>query len=229
MTFVFGEVWARPGLTRRERRLVTLPCVAAADAQQPIEDHVYAALNSGDLNVDELLELVLHFAVYCGWPKASNLEGHVRRQWVRVQTEQGREPAPLEPLPNATLGLADWDARIARGKKEFEDVNLVSAPGQETPYQHAGILNFVFGHVWMRPHLDRRARRFVTIPCVGLDDAPMPILSHVGSALKSGDITKPEMDEAILQFSAYYGFAKGEVLQTVADQAWASMLEEAAQ
>ena len=46
--FVFGQVWPRPGLSRRDRRWITLTCVAAADAPQPIDDHVYAALNSGD-------------------------------------------------------------------------------------------------------------------------------------------------------------------------------------
>jgi 4-carboxymuconolactone decarboxylase len=217
LEFVFGQVWSRPGLGRRERRLVTLACVAAADAQQPIQGHVYAALKSGDLTIEEMLEVVLHFAVYCGWPKASNLEMHVRQQWGRVQKEAGGEVKPLPKLGNDTLGSNDWDARIARGAEEFRTVNLVPAPPQDTPYQHAGILNFVFGHVWMRPNLGRRDRRFVTVPCVGLDDAPIPIQAHVTSALNSGDITKAEMDELILHFSAYYGFPKGEVLQATAD------------
>ena len=76
-------------------------------------------------------------------------------------------------------------------------MNLVPAPGRDSPYQHAGILNFVFGHVWQRPGLGRRDRRFLTVACVGVDEAPIPILSHVGSALGSGDITKSEMDELI--------------------------------
>jgi 4-carboxymuconolactone decarboxylase len=222
LEFLFGQVWSRPALGRRERRLVTLACVAAADAQQPIEDHVYAALNSGDLSIEELLEVVLHFAVYCGWPKASNFEMHVRAQWARVQQERGQDPQPLPVPSHDTLGTSDWGARLAGGAKEFADVNLVPAPPGDTPYQHAGILNFVFGHVWMRPDLGRRDRRFVTVACVGLDDAPTPIQAHVGSALASGDLTKLEMDELILHFSAYYGFAKGEVLQATADAAWAA-------
>ena len=52
LNFVFGEVWSRPGLGRRERRWVTLACVAAADSPQPIEDHAYAAMNSGDCSVN---------------------------------------------------------------------------------------------------------------------------------------------------------------------------------
>ncbi|MFI5047994.1 MAG: carboxymuconolactone decarboxylase family protein [Acidimicrobiia bacterium] len=220
--FVFGQVWSRPGLTRRERRWVTLTCVAAADAQPPMEEHVYAALSSGDIEVEALLEFVLHFAVYCGWPKASNIEGHIRRQWARVQEERGGPVVPLPTLDNATLGPNDWDARIERGAQEFRDVNLVGAPPPDTPYSHAGILNFVFGHVWMRPGITRRERRLITVACVALDDAPTPLWAHVTSALHSGDITKPEMDELALQFSVYYGFAKGQALADMAEEAWAS-------
>ncbi len=45
--------------------------------------------------------------------------------------------------------------------------------------------------------------------------------SHVGAALHSGDITKVEMDEIVVQFSAYYGFAKGEALSEIVETAWA--------
>ena len=72
--FVFGKVWARPGLSRRDRRFVTLACVCAADAVASIDEQVYAALASGDITLEEMLEFVLHFAVYCGWPKGSQAE-----------------------------------------------------------------------------------------------------------------------------------------------------------
>lgn len=218
--FVFGEIWSRPGLSRRNRRWVTLTCVGAAVAPRAIDEQVYAALNSGDMTLDEMLEFVLHFAVYNGWPKASHLEGVVRRQWARIEKDRGLERSSVEPASNDTLGLNDWDARIERGVKEFMDVNLIDAPSPDTPYIHAGILNFVFGHVWQRPGLTRRDRRFVTVASVAVNDAVTPLQSHVGSALESGDITKSEMDEVVLQLSAYSGFAKGEALQTTADEAW---------
>src|SRR5947209_583554 len=117
----FASVWGAAGLGRRERRLVTIACVAFAVTPEPITEQVYAALKSGDLTIEEMLEVVLHFAVYCGWPKASNLEMYVRQAWVRVQEEQGLEPAPLPPLraDNAELGTNDWEERIARGAEEF--------------------------------------------------------------------------------------------------------------
>jgi 4-carboxymuconolactone decarboxylase len=220
LDYLFGELWPRPGISRRERRLVTLSCAAFAVTAEPLVEHSYAALKSGDLGIEELLEVVLHFAVYCGWPKASNFEMYVRQSWVKVQQERGGDPTlPTRGIDE--LGESDWEKRLQRGAQEFRDVNLVQAPGRDTPYQHAGILNFVFGHVWMRPDLGRRDRRFVTLACVGVDEAPIPIQSHVGSALKSGDITKTQMDEVILQFRAYDSDHRADVLQATADAAWA--------
>ena len=71
---VFGELWDRPGLSRRDRRFITLACVACAAVDVPIQQHVYAALASGDLTTEEMQEVVLHVAFYAGWPKASALE-----------------------------------------------------------------------------------------------------------------------------------------------------------
>ena len=216
------EVWTRDGLGSRERRLVSIACVGFACTPEPIVDEVYAALDGGELTIDEMLEVVLHFAVYCGWPKASNLEMYVRQTWARIQEERGEDPTPLPVRPTdvTELGPDDWETRIARGEQEFRDVNHVPAPGRDSPYQHAGILNFVFGHVWQRPGLGRRDRRFLTVACVGVDEAPIPILSHVGSALESGDITRPEMDELILTFRAYDNDERADALQAAAESPW---------
>lgn len=84
---VFGELWDRPGLSRRDRRLVTLACVAAAAVEVPIEQHAYAALASGDLTREEFQEIVLHFAYYSGWPRASALEAAYYRAVARLDAE----------------------------------------------------------------------------------------------------------------------------------------------
>jgi 4-carboxymuconolactone decarboxylase len=226
--FVFGQVWPRPGLSRRDRRLVTLACVYAADATGPIDDHIYAALATGDLTLEEMGEVTLQFAVYCGWPKASQVDTTIRVQWARLHKERGEEPPPFPMLSNESLGVTDHEERLTRGAQEFLDVNFWPGPPRDSPYYHAGILNFVFGHVWQRPGLSRRDRRLVTVACVGLDDSVSPIRSHIGSALKSRDISYEEMQEVILQFSAYYGFAKGEFMNQVAAEEWARILKEEA-
>ena len=219
LDYVFAEVWNRPGLSRRDRRLVTLTCTAAADTQEPIETNVYAALNSGDLTHEELLEFVLHFAVYCGWPKASFLNGVVQRQQARICRERGIDPPAPSAIPVWEPGL-DTEVRIRGGEDCFRWINCVNAPPRDTPYTLAGILNFVFGEVWQRPGLSVRDRRIMTVAAVGLDDTIIPIRSHVYAALKSGDVTLEEMRELVLHFAVYSGWPKASFLNQVTTESW---------
>jgi 4-carboxymuconolactone decarboxylase len=213
--FVFGEVWSRPGLSRRDRRFVTLACVAAADAQAPLEQHVHAALNSGDVTISEMREAVLHFAVYAGWPKASRFNIAVDQEWAKLAEARGEPPPPPEPL--LPLGTAsDPEQRLQGGESSFKEINcLPFAPMRDNPYSGAGILNFVFGEMWLRPGLGMKERRLITVACVAFQDAEIPIMSHVYAALKSGDVSFEEMDELALQFAAYYGCAKADYLNQV--------------
>ncbi|OBB59432.1 carboxymuconolactone decarboxylase [Mycobacterium sp. 852013-51886_SCH5428379] len=219
LDFVFAEVWQRPALTRRDRRFITLPCVAAADAEEPLRDHVYAALNSGDLTIVEMQETVLHFAVYAGWPKASRFNMVVDEVWERIHRERGRQAPPPPPLLPLTTP-SDPEARLAIGEQSFKDINcLPYAPLRDNPFQGAGILNFVFGEMWLRPGLGMKERRLVTVACVAFQDAPYPIVSHVYAALKSRDLSFDEIDELALHFAAYYGWPKASHLnQVIAEQ-----------
>jgi 4-carboxymuconolactone decarboxylase len=206
------------GLSIRDRRFVTLVCVGAAVDVAAIDAHIYAALESGDFTIEQMNEFTLHFAVYCGWPRASQMEVSVRAQWQRIHDERG-EPAPAFPqLTIGDLGVADPAQRIADGIRSFEEINLVQAPPPDSPYFYAGILNYVFGHLWLRPGLTRRERRLITIPCVGVSDAIGPIWSHVTSALGSGDVSYEEMQELIAQFGADAGKKRAQVLKDVAAQ-----------
>lgn len=215
LDFVFAEVWTRPALSRRDRRFVTLACVAAADAVAPLEQHVYAALNSGDITITEMRETVLHFAVYAGWPKASLFNMVVDAQWATITAERGLpadEPEPLLPLASDS----DPEQRLLGGEESFRDINCVPyTPPRDNPYTGGGILNFVFGEMWLRPGLGTKERRLITVACVAFQDTEIPILSHVYAALKSGDLSFEEMDEVALQFAAYYGCAKADYLNTV--------------
>lgn len=215
-----ASVWQRPGLTSRDRRFVALTCICATGTVDEIDAHMYAALASGDITFDEVLEFVLHFAVYCGWPKGSQAELAARSQYARLAAERGEAADPRPDLPLESLGPQDHARRLADGERCFVDVNLLPAPARDSPYFQAGILGFVFGHLWQRPGLGRRERRLITVASVGVSEALGPIYSHVGSALESGDIDKPEMDELILQFAVYSGFPRARVLQQAADESW---------
>ena len=68
----FGEIYSRPGLDPRDRQLVTLGMLTALGGCEPqLEVHVNAALNVG-LTPEQIVEALLHSAVYCGFPRALN-------------------------------------------------------------------------------------------------------------------------------------------------------------
>ncbi|MEV0715272.1 carboxymuconolactone decarboxylase family protein [Asanoa sp. NPDC050611] len=72
VSWAFGEIYARPGLPPRDRQLVTLGMLTALGGCEPqLEVHVNASLNVG-LTAAEIVEALLHSAVYCGIPKALN-------------------------------------------------------------------------------------------------------------------------------------------------------------
>jgi 3-oxoadipate enol-lactonase / 4-carboxymuconolactone decarboxylase len=69
--YAWGEIWTRPGLDRRTRSAITLTALMAQGRLEELEIHVRAALRGG-LSADEIKEVLLHSAVYCGVPAANS-------------------------------------------------------------------------------------------------------------------------------------------------------------
>jgi 4-carboxymuconolactone decarboxylase len=67
--FAWGEIWNRPGLDRRTRSLLNLAMITALNRPHELELHVRGAVNNG-VSVDEMREVFLQTAVYCGMPAA---------------------------------------------------------------------------------------------------------------------------------------------------------------
>jgi 4-carboxymuconolactone decarboxylase len=68
--YAWGEIWTRPGLDRRTRSAVALTALVAAGRMDELPMHVRAALRNG-LSEDEIKEVLLQTAVYCGVPAAN--------------------------------------------------------------------------------------------------------------------------------------------------------------
>jgi 4-carboxymuconolactone decarboxylase len=68
--YAWGEVWARPGLDRKTRSCITLTALIALNHHEELAMHVRAALRNG-LTPDEIKEVLLQSAVYCGVPAAN--------------------------------------------------------------------------------------------------------------------------------------------------------------
>lgn len=69
--YAWGEIWTRPGLDRRTRSCITLTALVAGGHEQELAMHVRAALRNG-LTPDEIKEVLLQTAIYCGVPAANS-------------------------------------------------------------------------------------------------------------------------------------------------------------
>ena len=66
---LFGDVWERPGLSKRDRSLVTVAALVALYRTEQLPGHLTRAIANG-LTLDEIIEAITHLAFYTGWPNA---------------------------------------------------------------------------------------------------------------------------------------------------------------
>ena len=66
---LFGDVWERPGLSKRDRSLITVAALTALCRPEQLRGHIERALGNG-VTKDEISELITHLAFYSGWPTA---------------------------------------------------------------------------------------------------------------------------------------------------------------
>ncbi|MDT5339676.1 MAG: 4-carboxymuconolactone decarboxylase [Mycobacterium sp.] len=76
---LFGTIWSRPGLSMRDKRIMTLSIVTAMGLQDLAEVQVTAALANEELTEDELREMAIFLTQYVGFPRGSGLNGVVGR------------------------------------------------------------------------------------------------------------------------------------------------------
>jgi 4-carboxymuconolactone decarboxylase len=204
--YVYAEVWARPALDLRSRFLIAIGSAAGASDSAATERYVRGALSTGNLTLAELREAALHTAVYAGWSYGDVVDAAV----TKVASKMGLAPADYAPIR-----AAPWDPKIRHeeGSASFKHNMLFGGPPPQTAYFEGGILNFVFGEMWNRPGLDQRARRWLTLVGVGNSSSSTPIRSHVWSAMASGNASREEMFEFVLQYAIHAGWPRASVMQ----------------
>jgi len=77
-TVLFGDVWERPGLSKRDRSLITVATLVALYRTNELPFHLKKALDNG-ISRDELVELITHLAFYSGWPTANSAVAVAKR------------------------------------------------------------------------------------------------------------------------------------------------------
>jgi 4-carboxymuconolactone decarboxylase len=81
---LFGDVWKRPGLSPRDRSLVTVASLVSLYRTNELPFHLKKALENG-VTRDELIEVITHLAFYAGWPTASSAIAIARKAFEEVQ------------------------------------------------------------------------------------------------------------------------------------------------
>ncbi|GAA4551368.1 carboxymuconolactone decarboxylase family protein [Pseudonocardia xishanensis] len=108
---VWADVWSRPGLDRRTRSLVTLGILIALNRPVEFDSHVGAALVNG-CTVEDIQELMLHSAAYCGAPAAMSAFRQAE-QVLREKNAYAPEDAAGNTAGNTAQDTAGSDAAPA--------------------------------------------------------------------------------------------------------------------
>ncbi len=115
------------------------------------------------------------------------------------------------------------DDRWSRGAAEFTAVNGFAAPARGDDYVADVVIDQVFAEIWTRPGLTRKERRWIAITCASMSGAQVPMETHMGSALRTGDITLEELQEFVVHFAVYAGYPKAVMARRALDLARAQM------
>ena len=93
--YAWNEIWNRPGMSHRERRIIVVAQTAAMGRWDEFKLHAAAALRSGDLTPEDLKELLLQTTVYCGVPTGNHAFREARE--IVASLAPAAKPAAARP------------------------------------------------------------------------------------------------------------------------------------
>jgi len=200
--FGFGDIYTRPGLTRRQRQLSTVAALAAmGNAAPQLRFHIGGALNVGCTR-QEIVEVLIHVCVYAGFPAALNGLTAAREVF-----ESRPDDAPFVPASDAPDG-----DRFLRGQQALADIDgdagqqVIDSLKDIAPDLARYVLEFSFGDIYSRTGLDLPTRELVTVAlCTALGTVGPQLRVHLHGLLNVGG-TREEAVEVITQMAGYAGF-----------------------
>jgi 4-carboxymuconolactone decarboxylase len=95
----WGGIWTRPGLSRQMRSAVTITAMVAHGHWEELAMHIRAALRNG-LSRDEIKEILLQTAIYCGVPSANTAFKTAQQVFQQMDGAATDRPAPDRPAPD---------------------------------------------------------------------------------------------------------------------------------
>ena len=185
-SLVYGEVWERPYLSKRDRSLITI-AVLQALTREELAIHIPRGLDNG-LTPEEISEIILHVTFYAGWPtgvQASLTAAAAFEERGLTLGDLPRAPA-LEDAVTTPGGLSDAYAAVPR----------------------LGALrnSLLYGDIWERPLLSKRDRSLITVAVNQSMYVTNELRLHIDRALDQNGVTPQELSEVVLHVTFYAGW-----------------------
>jgi 4-carboxymuconolactone decarboxylase len=190
---LFGEVWKRPGLSPRDRSVVTLAVLIARNQTVEMPYYVNLALDHG-VKPAEISEIIMHLAFYSGWANAMSAVAATKDVFAKRRIGSDQLP-PVSPqlLP---LNEAAEKERATRVGQQF---------GAVSPGVVQYTTDVLFRDLWLRPDLAPRDRSLVTISALIASGQVAQLGSHLNRAMDNG-LTQPQASEVLTHLAFYAGW-----------------------
>jgi len=188
-----AELWKRPGLTSRDRSIVTVAALIARNQTIEMPHYLNLALDNG-VKPREISEIITHLAFYSGWANAMSAAAVARD--VFAQRKIGADQLP--PASPALLPL-DKDAEEKRATA------VVQQFGKVSPGLVQNTTDVLFRDLWLRPDLAPRDRSLVTVSALIASGQSAQIAYHMNRAMDNG-LTPEEAGEVVAHLAYYAGW-----------------------
>jgi 4-carboxymuconolactone decarboxylase len=209
---LYGEVWTRPGLDRRDRSLITIAAMIARGETPALGYYADQALENG-VKPGEISETVVHLAYYSGWGRAMAAVGPVSE--VFAKRGVGKEQLPAErpePLP------LDETAEAQRAK------TVGGQFGETAPGLVDYTTDYLFRDLWLRPDLTPRDRSLITVAALIASGQVAQIPFHLNRAVDNG-LTEAQAAEVITHLAFYAGWPNAMSALPIAKEVFAKRAE----
>jgi 4-carboxymuconolactone decarboxylase len=187
------ELWKRPGLSLRDRSIVTVTAVIARNQTSEMAGQFRRALDNG-VKPGELSELITHLAFYSGWGNAMTA--------VEVAEDlfAERKIGP-DHLPKAVVELLPLDQPAEA--QRAASVEQSAGPASPGLVHYTG--EVLFRDLWLRPGLAPRDRSLVTVSALIASGQVPQIPFHLNRAMDNG-LTRAEASEVLTHLAFYAGW-----------------------
>jgi 4-carboxymuconolactone decarboxylase len=187
------ELWKRPGLTPRDRGMITIAALIARNQTIEMPYHFNLALDHG-LKPREISEIITHLAFYSGWANAMSAVAVAKD--VFAERKIGTDQLPSASPALLPLNKEAEAKRAAHVEQQFGNV----APGivQYTT-------DVLFLNLWLRPDLAPRDRSLVTVSTLIASGQVAQISYHLNRAMDNG-LTQEQAGEVLTHLAFYAGW-----------------------